>query len=299
MNQNLATVLSGLHTASGFLDHEGEDILDVTFFTDEAYCHLSGFINTQKSQFWCAQNPHAFHESPLHNEKIGVWVGMSRRHVVGLISLSRRLSTPNGTVTLLCIPSLCNWKTKLTRPTFSRMALQLICLWHSWTRCLRTESFLKPFGLQDLQILLCPIFFLGCNKNSVYVFERSPHNWWAEDGHHRIHSECGLSHTEHGLQEQFGVSINVWRLAGDTLNITCNFLYCNHQVHRDFLITLYLYAIYIIVSILIYRYIYYIIFIINSKYTESSVYFPPSVWHNDNIQTLWTPPSFLFNGYGW
>jgi len=37
---------------------------------------------------------------------------------------------------------------------------------------------------------------------------------------------------------QFGVSINIWRLAGDTLNITCNCLYCNHQVHRDFLITL-------------------------------------------------------------
>jgi hypothetical protein len=32
------------------------------------------------------------------------------------------------------------------------------------------------------------------------------------------------------------VSINVWRLAGETLNITCNFLYCNHQEHRDFLI---------------------------------------------------------------
>jgi hypothetical protein len=40
------------------------------------------------------------------------------------------------------------------------------------------------------------------------------------------------------------VSINVWRLAGNTLKITCNFLYCNHQErHRDFLITLY-YAIY-------------------------------------------------------
>jgi hypothetical protein len=36
------------------------------------------------------------------------------------------------------------------------------------------------------------------------------------------------------------VSINVWSLAGDTLNITCDFLYCNHQVHRDFLITRYL-----------------------------------------------------------
>jgi hypothetical protein len=39
---------------------------------------------------------------------------------------------------------------------------------------------------------------------------------------------------------QFGVSINVWRLAGDALNIACNFLCCNHQVHREFLITLYL-----------------------------------------------------------
>jgi hypothetical protein len=28
-------------------------------------------------------------------------------------------------------------------------------------------------------------------------------------------------------------------MAGNTLNITCNFLYCNHQVNRDFLITLY------------------------------------------------------------
>ena len=34
--------------------------------------------------------------------------------------------------------------------------------------------------------------------------------------------------------------VNVWRLVGDILNIACNFLYCNHQVHRDFLITVYL-----------------------------------------------------------
>jgi hypothetical protein len=35
------------------------------------------------------------------------------------------------------------------------------------------------------------------------------------------------------------VSINVWRLQVDTLKITCNFRYCNHQVYRDSLITLY------------------------------------------------------------
>jgi hypothetical protein len=40
------------------------------------------------------------------------------------------------------------------------------------------------------------------------------------------------------LRTQFGMSINVWRLVGDTLNITCYFLYCNHQVHRGFVITL-------------------------------------------------------------
>jgi hypothetical protein len=42
------------------------------------------------------------------------------------------------------------------------------------------------------------------------------------------------------LNTVFGVSINFWRLAGDTLNITCNFLCCNYQLHRDFLITLYI-----------------------------------------------------------
>jgi hypothetical protein len=46
---------------------------------------------------------------------------------------------------------------------------------------------------------------------------------------------------ELGLTDGVSVSLvskNVWTLAGGTLNITCNFLYYNHQVHRDFLITL-------------------------------------------------------------
>jgi hypothetical protein len=48
-----------------------------------------------------------------------------------------------------------------------------------------------------------------------------------------------ITHLELGITD--GVSVSwPWRLAGDTLYITCNFLYCNHQVHRDFLITLYI-----------------------------------------------------------
>jgi hypothetical protein len=33
------------------------------------------------------------------------------------------------------------------------------------------------------------------------IFEQSPHNWWFEDGDHRIHSECGPCYTEHDLRE--------------------------------------------------------------------------------------------------
>jgi hypothetical protein len=34
--------------------------------------------------------------------------------------------------------------------------------------------------------------------------------------------------------------------AGDTVNITFNFLYCNHQLHRDFLIILYICIVFIL-----------------------------------------------------
>jgi hypothetical protein len=45
------------------------------------------------------------------------------------------------------------------------------------------------------------------------------------------------------------VSTNVWKLGGGgTLNITCNVMYCNHQVHRDILITLYIVMIIIFAS---------------------------------------------------
>jgi len=71
-----------------FLDREGDDILDVTFFTDEAYFHLSGYSNSQNSRVWCAHNPCAFQELPLHDEKIG----MSRRHIVGPIFFSETLN---------------------------------------------------------------------------------------------------------------------------------------------------------------------------------------------------------------
>jgi len=37
-------------------------ILDVTFLTDEAWFHLSGYINSQNTCIWAAENPHTVHE---------------------------------------------------------------------------------------------------------------------------------------------------------------------------------------------------------------------------------------------
>jgi hypothetical protein len=106
---------------------------------------------------------------------------------------------------------------------------------YSYTRPLRIHT---PISLTLLLIK-------GNQKVSVHltitVQRNKPNNLWFEDGHQMIHSECGLHYTDWTMSSKthFGVSINVRRLARDSLNITCNFLYCNHQVQRDFLIILY------------------------------------------------------------
>ncbi|RZC32536.1 hypothetical protein BDFB_015173, partial [Asbolus verrucosus] len=52
---------------------------------DEAWFHLSGFINSQNYRTWSAHNPHNTIEAPLHPLKIGVWVAMSRSRIIGPI----------------------------------------------------------------------------------------------------------------------------------------------------------------------------------------------------------------------
>ena len=61
------------------------DVLDVTFFTDEAWFHLLGYVNSQNSRLWSFYNSHSLHETPLHDKKVGVWVVISRCRIVGPI----------------------------------------------------------------------------------------------------------------------------------------------------------------------------------------------------------------------
>ena len=54
---------------------------------------LSGSVNSQNSRLWSSDNPHSFHETLLHDKKVGVWVAISRRRIVGSIFLMNTISS--------------------------------------------------------------------------------------------------------------------------------------------------------------------------------------------------------------
>lgn len=70
-----------------FTEHLMQDdgLLDLTFFSDESWCHLSGYVNSQTMRYWSAENPHIFRETPLHPVKVGIFVAVSRRRIIGPI----------------------------------------------------------------------------------------------------------------------------------------------------------------------------------------------------------------------
>jgi len=62
------------------------------FFTDEAWFHLSGYVNSQNYRTWRTENPHNYTESTLHPQKIGVWCAISRRRIIGPLCFETSLN---------------------------------------------------------------------------------------------------------------------------------------------------------------------------------------------------------------
>jgi hypothetical protein len=58
--------------------HNNGATLEKTFFSDESWFHLSGYVNSQNMRMWSGVNPHYYIEVPLHSQKIGVWAAISR-----------------------------------------------------------------------------------------------------------------------------------------------------------------------------------------------------------------------------
>lgn len=46
--------------------------LDLTFFSENAWFALSGYVNAQNNRYWSQENSYKFIESPLHSQKIRV-----------------------------------------------------------------------------------------------------------------------------------------------------------------------------------------------------------------------------------
>lgn len=52
-------------------------------FSDEAHFHLSGYVNKQNCRIWGDENPHVYHEQPLHALKTIVWCGLGSEGIIG------------------------------------------------------------------------------------------------------------------------------------------------------------------------------------------------------------------------
>lgn len=57
------------------------------YFTEQAWLHLNGHINTRNSRHWSADIPRLIHKVPVHDLKFGVWCITSMTKIIRPISL--------------------------------------------------------------------------------------------------------------------------------------------------------------------------------------------------------------------
>jgi hypothetical protein len=59
------------------------DLLDLSFFNDEAWFHFQGYLCefTKCADVECRKSHYFYQESQLHPKKIGAWVAISRRRL--------------------------------------------------------------------------------------------------------------------------------------------------------------------------------------------------------------------------
>jgi hypothetical protein len=73
---------SRVHFCHSFLQSvvEGEIDPQLTFFSDEEWFHLQGYINRQNNYYWSSRNSHL---TLLHPVKVGVQCAVRARRIVG------------------------------------------------------------------------------------------------------------------------------------------------------------------------------------------------------------------------
>jgi hypothetical protein len=75
-----------------FID-EKPGILVYTWFSDEAWFHLSGYVSSQNTRLWGSENPHALFQEPFHSQKIDVFCALSQRRIIGPMFLDTTVTS--------------------------------------------------------------------------------------------------------------------------------------------------------------------------------------------------------------
>jgi hypothetical protein len=103
--------------------------------SDEAWFHLSDFVNAKNTCHWDTKNPHAVHKFHFVIKKVGVWCEGNGQRII-------------GTVFNLChseLGALCeqNFETFLSNPHWKRKATCVFPAWYCSSPCITTLW--KPF----------------------------------------------------------------------------------------------------------------------------------------------------------
>jgi hypothetical protein len=150
---------------------EGEISPQLTFFSDEAWFYLQGYINTQNNRYWSSQNPHLTHEVLLHPVKVGAWCAVSARRIVGPMFLTKQLNAKDIYRSFSGNSFHRYKKKKDCMAGFSKT--QLLPTLHVYLRALSdafgdriASSCIWPARSPNLNP--CDLFFWACLKDKVY-----------------------------------------------------------------------------------------------------------------------------------
>lgn len=70
-----------MHFCNWFLQTARHINQKLTFFTDEAWFHLSGYVNDQNNKYWSSINLIHTFEVPFHNHKICEWCAITATQI--------------------------------------------------------------------------------------------------------------------------------------------------------------------------------------------------------------------------
>jgi hypothetical protein len=145
-------------------------VLDQVFFTDEAWFHLSGHVNSQNHRKWRNKNPNNYTETAFNPQKICMWCAISERRIIGPLFFE---TTINGQayheliqqfIALLQVDECNCWFQQDS--TTAHTAATTMEILHKFS-CVNVIS--KGIGHQDPPDLTSPDFFLWSYlKASVY-----------------------------------------------------------------------------------------------------------------------------------